>query len=360
VGGSPTLLRNLFAATTNIRPHIVRRRVFPEGSEPPIEKTTTFQPPGFVRQLRGSHYLLVPGLIKFGVGYLAANPDARILAVIPEASFALAAWALSRLARRPYAVYFHDTYAEQQRQPLDRVFAAGFEPRLVRDARVVMSLTEGLGNHLLDKWGVGSEIVRHPRKYDHLPDRPSAPEDKLLVYSGDIYEMNFEALKRVVEAISRLHSRGWRMVLTTRVPESDLRARGLLKTGVSAVFLPTARDVERLQRTASALVAPLSFRSKYGQTEVATALPTKVVEYLETGRPLLVHAPPWSHLSNVAREFDLGPVVDRPSVDAIVAELLAFDLVKAARSFDRRMAYLARHSKESVVRAFERGLDALW
>ena len=58
--------------------------------------------------------------------------------------------------------------------------------------------------------------------------------------------------------------------------------------------------------------------SSLPEDELATAFPTKVIEYLAAGRPILVHCPENYFLARFFREHECGIVVSTRDVAAIV------------------------------------------
>ena len=50
---------------------------------------------------------------------------------------------------------------------------------------------------------------------------------------------------------------------------------------------------------------------------IRTALPGKTAEYMVSGTPILVHAPPYAYISRYAREAGWGYVVDSPDPDRL-------------------------------------------
>jgi glycosyltransferase involved in cell wall biosynthesis len=69
-------------------------------------------------------------------------------------------------------------------------------------------------------------------------------------------------------------------------------------------------EAQRLQTEADILFLPLAFDSPAPEV-VRTALPGKFAEYLASGRPMLVHAPPDSFVAWYCRCHQCAVVVDK-------------------------------------------------
>ena len=89
---------------------------------------------------------------------------------------------------------------------------------------------------------------------------------------------------------------------------------------------------------------------------IRTATPARLVEYMASGRPLLVHAPRGSHVAEYARSEDFAEVVDAADDAALAAGLRARDRrTRSARSSERparRELAAERHAAPVVRRAF--------
>ncbi len=81
-----------------------------------------------------------------------------------------------------------------------------------------------------------------------------------------------------------------------------------------------ADELRRQLADADALFLGLSLDSPHPAI-VRTATPARLVEYMASGRPLLIHAPPDSHVAQYARREDFAEVVDTADEAALLAGL---------------------------------------
>jgi glycosyltransferase involved in cell wall biosynthesis len=75
-----------------------------------------------------------------------------------------------------------------------------------------------------------------------------------------------------------------------------------------------------LLATADALLLPFSFDGQEREV-VSTSYPSKTADYLASGAPVLVHAPPYSSIARAAREEGWAEVVDAPDAALLVRAL---------------------------------------
>jgi glycosyltransferase involved in cell wall biosynthesis len=100
---------------------------------------------------------------------------------------------------------------------------------------------------------------------------------------------------------------------------------------------PHASHAESIahQRAADVLFLPLAFDSPIPEV-IQSSAPAKLGEYLASARPILVHAPKGSFVTELIRGADAGVVVDTPNPD-----LLADALRRIATDADLRKRIVA-------------------
>jgi glycosyltransferase involved in cell wall biosynthesis len=103
----------------------------------------------------------------------------------------------------------------------------------------------------------------------------------------------------------------------------------------------------RLQQEADLLYLPLAFETPW-RDEIRTVFPTKAVEYLVSGTPILLHAPGdsytalearklgWAHVVDTLEPIDLQRAVQRLLRDQPLREKLVENARAAARLRDAR------------------------
>jgi glycosyltransferase involved in cell wall biosynthesis len=67
------------------------------------------------------------------------------------------------------------------------------------------------------------------------------------------------------------------------------------------------------------MLLPHGFTGPYHPVEYETIFPTKTIEYLISGRPILAHTPPGAFLTRFLRDHDCALVVDTPDHAAVLA-----------------------------------------
>ena len=89
-----------------------------------------------------------------------------------------------------------------------------------------------------------------------------------------------------------------------------------------------------------------------------TAFPSKMPEYLASGRPILVQAPPKSYLVRYAKQHGFAEIVDEPDVSAAACAVrrLATDSERRAELLRNAAVTLQRHDALRVVERLRAGV----
>jgi glycosyltransferase involved in cell wall biosynthesis len=177
------------------------------------------------------------------------------------------------------------------------------------------------------------------------------PQVVKVLFSGSVYHVNFDAIAMLLEGLRRLTDLEVRLQVHTPQTKEVLERRGI--TGPVDVLPSLGADrMAATQRDADILFLPLGFES--GVPEVLrTSCPTKVSDYLVSGRPMLAYAPPDTFLSWFVRTTGCGVLVDRPDANALASAVrrLATDNVLRRAVVARAFAAAADRWDGDIVRA---------
>jgi glycosyltransferase involved in cell wall biosynthesis len=131
--------------------------------------------------------------------------------------------------------------------------------------------------------------------------------------------MNIDAL-RVLAHASELLPPDVELVFCTGASASMLTQAGITSSRLRVMWLPPDR-VREFQSSAHVLIAPLSHKN-CASDEVRTVFSTKLLEYLISGRPIVVFAPPDSFHALSATRGKWGYVVDENNPHALAKGIM--------------------------------------
>jgi glycosyltransferase involved in cell wall biosynthesis len=262
--------------------------------------------PRLVKRAPRSYTALVRRAIRRAARRAGAT---RIYAHYPDATFLVAAYQAAEDLDLPLAVYF-DILWEERGENVD--LAREFEHRIVERADIRVAITETAAAHLTAKHGHPFEVIPHvmdPPEEDPAEDGPP-PDEAVLHFAGGVYgRMNQDSVVRAARVVMSSSAAArfeiYGPELEDVLPE-DVLGHEKIRCGWAK-----RTEIEDIQRRSSVLLLPQAFESSTPEM-IRCNFPTKALEYMRAGRPILVHSPPESYLTKVAREYDFGVVVDEP------------------------------------------------
>jgi len=275
-----------------------------------------------------------------------------ILGVSDTGPALISTYLVSRLTGVPYGLYLFDLYYGNSLHPVAGLLARFFEPRLFRRARVVIVTNEATKRYYESIYPNRFRCVivhnsAFPTDYEtrRTPYKPKAPYT--IVYTGNLYWAQERSLMNVIMAMDQIRDLPIRLDLY--VPN----ATGALRRTVSSRANTTLRsapqsEMPEIQCNATILLLPLSWHTKAPDI-IATASPGKLTDYLASGRPILIHAPPYAWVSQYARENSFGLVVQEESVAQLST---AIRKLLSNVQFSRRLI-------ENAKRSFYRNHNAI-
>ena len=140
-----------------------------------------------------------------------------------------------------------------------------------------------------------------------------------IIYAGATYA-HADALKNLVEAIKQLNDSRLALHIYTMTAQDLLERQGISGSFVSIrPYIPQEMVFEVLSQ-ADVLYLPLAFKSAIPEI-INTASPGKMGEYMSFARPILVHAPAGSFISQYFRKNGCGVVVDEARIDLLADAL---------------------------------------
>lgn len=265
-----------------------------------------------------------------------------VLGAFPYEDFLVATFLAARKLHLPFYANMHDLWMENRPTgTVSACFAEKWEPVILKESRRVLCMTEAMQTHYEKKYGIKTDLLPHAVSEQDLlrapvEMRPPRMAKPTVLFTGAVSNgMNLDALK-VLASASELLPQGYELLYCTSMDLATLNRLGIESSRLQARYV-SRPEVQRLQSEAHVLVAPLSHKN-CSIPEVRTVFSTKLLEYLVSGRPIVVFAPEGSHHTESARKNGWGYVVteDSPTVLAaaimkvITNESLAAGLVRGA------------------------------
>ncbi len=262
------------------------------------------------RWLRRAYF---PWLVLYSLWVLLRQRCKAVMVVYPDEAYLLAGYLVARLTRKPLYAYFHNTYLEKHR---DSRLANWLQPRVFRYARHVFVMSEGMERLYHQNYPDLSCSPLVHTFHDPVPafEPPPLHDPVRLCLSGTINPASEDAATRLAQMV---HERdGVKMTLFTGTPPVTVERVGFVGPNVTVGKVSRDELLDRI-RESDILLLPHGFSSRWAQEEIQTIFPTKVIEYLLSGRPILAHLPADCFLAEFLRRHECALIVGDPSVEAL-------------------------------------------
>jgi glycosyltransferase involved in cell wall biosynthesis len=148
---------------------------------------------------------------------------------------------------------------------------------------------------------------------------PPAPGSPLRgIISGNINATCSDAAGRVAQALQQIPDA--HLTILSGTTRAELERQGLLRERVELDTVSRDVLIERLTQS-DIVFLPHGFQGGLSDAEYQTIFPTKTIEYLICGRPILAHTPANCFLTRFLKQWDCALIVEEPTVDAVVAAI---------------------------------------
>jgi glycosyltransferase involved in cell wall biosynthesis len=268
-----------------------------------------------------------------------------------------AAYLASRFLRLPFVAYLFDDPVYQWEEGNYRRFARISERIWSRGATATIVPNEVLANDVQCRLPHAKiHIVRNPVDPTAFPAAgedieriPDVGAPRRLVYTGSVYSAQASAFRNLVAALDALGGKFALSIYTAQL-SSDLVTKELNSPHVSAYPQAPHAAAIKLQQSADILFLPLAFDSPIPEV-IRSSAPAKLGEYFAAGRPILVHAPAGSFITELIRNAEAGVVVDTPDPQALASALLSIASDRGLRErITRNALQLAREFHVETAR----------
>lgn len=322
VGGAPTVVSNLAKQFS-------RDEMIIAGEQPhesmPFEWREEWPPifyliKGWARTQRGGRLwrrLLFPLLLTRCVRLARRYQCESILVVFPDEEFLLAGYLTAKWTGAKFYPYFHNTYVEN-RKGSSLYFARWLQARVFSEAAHVFVMSEGMVELYRERYpNLQCSSLQHSFS-ESVPDfaPPPDPGSPLhFMICGNIWDACLDATVRVCAAVAQVGNASLTFISGT--PRSSFQEMGLLRDGVRHETAPHGEVIKRLGE-ADIVILPHGFSGGLSQEEYRTIFPTRTIEYLLCGQPILAHTPPDCYLTRFLKEHRCALIVDEPSIPALL------------------------------------------
>jgi hypothetical protein len=187
------------------------------------------------------------------------------------------------------------------------------QQQIFRKTKNIFVISDGLRDLFNEKYKTSSIILRHiyngaqNTSFEEINNRQA-------FYCGSIYGINFNSLRRASQALA---NEGYDFNISTITNYYYLLRKNIVKSKKQIKFIPEVSEFLSHLNKQQILIVALDWpdESTIHKDELSTIFPTKMMEYLSSGRPILAHCPENYFLAKFIINNSCGLVSSDPSIE---------------------------------------------
>jgi glycosyltransferase involved in cell wall biosynthesis len=302
----------------------------------------------------------VPVLTMLSIYYNLKYKNAAIFSIFYDRCWVLSGYLTAKILRRKYIVYCHDPFSEKylnKKGPLWSV-ALKIERMVLTDKNtIVFCLYESMKG-LYAKYTEATVLPHIAEECKiHTGKIIESTNNKFTIgFAGSIYSNNDECIEVLLTEVKRLDN--------IRVKfygnySDELRKRLSVIFPVEFNFKKNHDELIQELQGCDLLYLPLNFKASLDMPRecLQYVLPTKSIDYLITGKKILVHSPADYEVSRFFKQWDCGIVLNSIE-DGHLGKYIT-DIINNRFPFDlsRNNIALEQFQKEKILPIFIKHLQ---
>lgn len=233
----------------------------------------------------------------------------HVVGVYPDLDFLEVARSASEVCGVKFYAYLHDTLAEGLSHKRYKNIAKVVQQKIFDTSHKIFVMSEGMKDLYKDKYNVETTPVLH--SFSEKVEEKELKNDtveKSIFWGGAIYAINKETVKRVHTACKELD---YTLTLSAANTPEKLSILGFENKNIEILPFLSREDYITTVGNQQALLLSIDWpdESAVHKDELGTIFPTKTIEYLISGRPILVHCPEEYFLAKFFKKHQCGIVL---------------------------------------------------
>lgn len=263
-------------------------------------------------------YFEIPFVLARVINLINRQKCTDIITVYPDETYLLIGYLAAKITKTNFFPYFHNLYLENKNK-FRLLFADWLQPSVFRYAKRIFVMSEGMVELFREQYPtINCSALPHCTNLS-LPEvisSHSLHSPLRFVMSGSISESCRDAAVRMSQVISQIPDAF--LVILTPTPIPYLESIGMVFDDKN-VLTPSAEDsyLEQL-READIILLAHGLTGNFTPEEYKTIFPTRLIEYLFAGLPILAHSPRGAYLTKFLLEKHCAIIVDNPSVPELL------------------------------------------
>jgi hypothetical protein len=238
-----------------------------------------------------------------------SNNVTHIVGVYPDLNFLNIASQSAKKAGVKFIPYLHDTVAEGLSHKWQNKHALKIQNRIFDNSDVMFVMSQGMKDLYRKKYQIETVPLLHSFSETPKSVKPNINlRSKSIFWGGSIYSINKETVKRIHNACIELD---FNLTLSAANNKENLNRMGYVDRNIIIAPFFSRPDYLDFLKKQSALLLSIDWsdESLVHFDELATIFPTKTIEYLTSGKPIIVHCPEDYFLAKFFKKHDCGLLI---------------------------------------------------
>ena len=248
------------------------------------------------RFIRWQRWFYLRSLIK-KITLLATEKKCQfIICFYPDEFYLIASSIAAKKLLVPIYPYFHNLYYENK-NGFSAIIAKLVQNKIFNQAPWIYLISEGLLSEISPKHpNINFRVLLHATEVkDEFSENNLTYEGITQIsFLGNVNNSNKDALSFFINSVNGLE--GIKVNLITSQPRYILKKERLLKKNVVVKANLSDEEVIHELKTSNLLLLPHGYNGSLSNSEFRSAFPTKTINYLQSGTPIIALVPPDCYL----------------------------------------------------------------
>ena len=248
--------------------------------------------------------------VKKAVKYIEKEKPYCMIGLYPTIASLDVSARVAEITGIKYFPYLHDTVIEGLAHSQFSEKAKQTQKRVFKNAYKIITMSEGMSDYYFEKYNLKTYPLEHtyPEK---VSEDPNFKRNNRAFWGGEVYAINENSFERVQIALRELNK------ILTITSLSPLKVKN--NSNIQKTFFPKREEYINAVNCHGILILAINWpdESKVHEAELSTIFPTKTVEYLASGGPILVHCPKHYFLARFFKKHKCGIVVTERNGDEL-------------------------------------------
>lgn len=295
------------------------------------------------RFVRWQKWFLLNSLINKITILVSKEKCHSIICFYPDEFYLIASSIVAKKNSIPFYPYFHNLYYENKKG-ISAIFAKIIQKKLFNQAPWVYLISEGLLSEISHKYpNINFRVLLHTTEIQDklLENKKIKKEFTQISFLGNVNNSNKDALSFFLNSVNAIDE--IRVNLITSQPMNILKKESLLKNNVFVKANLSDNEVINELESSDLLILPHGFSGSLSNSEYRSSFPTKTIDYLKSGTPILALIPDYSYLNDFLSKNQCAFCITSKNKQAI------FSVINDVKNNSNRVEKIRKNAIKTVL-----------